>query len=181
MKDDSLYGLLAEFLNPETLVQAAADLHARGYRRIEGYTPYPVPGLAEALHFRPTPVPAIFLSGALLGGSGGYFMQWYASVISYPVNIGGRPLHSWPSFIPITFESTVLGGVLCGALGMILLNRLPRYHHPIFNVERFRAATSDGFFLGVETGDPKFETDQTTALLRELKATGVTEIPRGIR
>jgi hypothetical protein len=178
MKDDFAYGLLAEFPGPELLIRAVEELHAAGYRRIEAYSPYPVAGLAEALHFRPTLVPVIFLVGALATGSAGYFMQWYASVISYPINIGGRPLHSWPSFIPITFESTVLGGVLCGALGMILLNRLPRYHHPIFNLERFRAASSNAFFLCVETGDPKFDAKGTTDLLYRLKATEVMEVPR---
>jgi hypothetical protein len=171
------HGLLAEFESPEALVRAVEKLHADGYRRIEGYTPYPVRGLAEALRFRPVSIPAIFLVAALLSGAAGYFMQWYASVVAYPLNIGGRPLHSWPSFIPITFESTILGGVLCGALGMIVLNKLPRYHHPISNVERFRAASSDGFFLCIEATDPKFESGRTTDLLRSLHATEVTEIP----
>jgi hypothetical protein len=172
-----LYGLLAEFDGPKALVEAMKQLRESGYRRLEGYSPYPVRGLPEALHFRPTSIPAIFLVAALLGGSAGYFMQWYASVISYPVNIGGRPLHSWPSFIPITFESSILGGVLCGAFGMIVLNKLPRYHHPVSNVERFRAATSDGFFLCVEAADPKFESGPTAELLRSLGAVAVTEIP----
>ena len=171
------HGLLAEFSGPEPLVRAAKKLHAAGYRRIEGYTPYPVPGLPEAIHFRPVSIPVIFLVAALLSGFAGYLMQWYASVIAYPLNIGGRPLHSWPAFIPITFESAILGGVLGGAFGMIVLNRLPRYHHPISNVERFRAASSDGFFLCIEATDPKFESGPTTDLLRSLEAIAVTEIP----
>ncbi len=175
---ENVYGMLAEFEGPTSLVAAAKRLHEEGYRRIEGYTPYPVPGLAEAIHFRPTPIPVIFLAGALLAGSAGYFMQWYAAVVAYPLNIGGRPLHSWPSFIPITFESAILGGVLCGAFGMIALNRLPRYHHPIAEVERFRAATSDGFFLCVKASDPKFDRDLTPDLLRHLQALEVTKIPR---
>ncbi len=174
----NVYGILAEFEGPAPLIAAAKRLHEEGYRKIEGYTPYPVPGLAEAIHFRPTPIPVIFLVAALLAGSAGYFMQWYAAVVAYPLNIGGRPLHSWPSFIPITFESAILGGVLCGAFGMIALNRLPRYHHPISEVERFRAATSDGFFLCVKATDPKFDRDLTPDLLRHLKAFAVTEVPR---
>ena len=176
--DSPPYGLLAEFETPAALVRAMAKLRDDGYCRIEGYTPFPVPGSAEALRFRPWGVPAIFLSAAIFGGAAGYFMQWYAAVVSYPLNIGGRPLHSGPSFIPITFESSILAGVLIGALSMLLLNRLPRYHHPVANVERFRAATSDGFFLCVEADDPKFDADRTTALLRDLSALDVTEIPR---
>ena len=175
-KSETVYGLLAEFAGPTPLVQAAKQLRIEGYRQVEGYTPYPVPGLAEAFCFRPTAVPAIFLVAALISGASGYFMQWYAAVIGYPYNIGGRPMHSWPAFIPITFEMTVLGGVLCGAFGMIALNRLPRYHHPISNVERFRAASSDGFFLCIEAADPKFNREQTTELLCRLDAREVTEI-----
>ncbi len=178
MTEPESYGLLAEFAGPDQLVQAARMLHECGYRRVESYSPFAVEGIPEAFHFRPTAVAVIFLASAVLGAAGGYFMQWYASVISYPENVGGRPLHSWPSFIPITFEMGVLGGVLGGILGMILLNRLPRYSHPVSNVERFRAASSDAFFLCVESSDAVFDLAKTTDFLRRCGATQVTEVPR---
>ena len=175
--EDPIYGILAEFAGPKEMVRAAKDLGAAGYCKVETYAPYPVEGMAEALNFRPSSIPLIFLIAGVLSAAAGYFMEYYASVISYPLNIGGRPLQSWPAFIPITFESAVLGGVLCGALGMILLNRLPRYHHPISNSPRFRAASSDAFFVCVEASDGRFERTITAGLLRQLGATAVTEVP----
>ena len=174
--DVSIYGLLAEFSGPEALLKAVAELRRRGFRRVESYTPYPVDGLAEALHFRPWPVALIFLIAGFSGAAGGFLMQLYASAVSYPENIGGRPLNSWPAFIPVTFEMGILGGVLCGVLGMLLLNRLPRYSHPVSNVERFRAASSDAFFLCVESTDPEFHSDATAFLLRDIGAIAVTEV-----
>ena len=174
----AIYGLLAEFAGPDELVHGATELRRAGYRRVESYSPFAVEGIPQALHFRPIAVAVIFLICGVLGASGGYFMQWYASVISYPINIGGRPLHSWPSFIPITFEMGVLGGVLGGVFGMLALNRLPRYSHPVSNVERFRAASSDAFFLCVEATDPRFHAGATAELLRGAGATHVTEVPR---
>ncbi len=177
MSDDKIYGLLAEFSGPDELVHGAQELEKQGYRRVESYTPFAVEGISEALHFRPTAVAVIFLVAAVLSAAAGYFMQWYASVISYPENIGGRPLHSWPSFIPITFEMGVLGGVLGGVVGMIFLNKLPRYSHPVSNVERFRAASSDAFFLCVEASDPRFQREMTKGVLRRCGAIQVTEVP----
>jgi hypothetical protein len=172
------YGLLAEFDGPKQLIHAAAELNRIGYTRVEAYAPYPVPGLPEALHFRPLAVPVIFLVAAVLSAAGGYFMQYYAAAIAYPLNVGGRPLQSWPSFIPITFEFAVLGGVLCGAFGMILLNRLPRYYHPVSNVERFRLASSDAFFLCVESADPRFEPEIVGGHLHRLGGKNISEVPR---
>jgi hypothetical protein len=177
MSEPSLYGILAEFASPEELVQAARELDAKGYKDVESYTPFAVDGVSEALHFRATSVAAIFLVAALLSASAGYLMQYYASVISYPENIGGRPLHSWPSFIPITFEMAVLGGVLGGVLAMLLLNGLPRYSHPLWNVDRFRAASSDAFFLCVKASDPSFQRTVTGNLLQDIGAFKVTEVP----
>ena len=175
-KEGARYGLLAEFDGPKALVKALEELHDRGFRRVESYTPYPVEGVPEALHFRPWPVPLIFLIAGVSGAGGGFLMQLYASAISYPENIGGRPLDSWPSFIPVTFEMGILAGVLCGVLGMLMLNQLPRYHHPVSNVARFRAASSDGFFLCVEAEDPNFEAGTTTFLLREIGAIEISEV-----
>jgi len=177
MSDDEIYGLLAEFPDPEHLVQAVKELGKAGYRRVESYSPYAVEGIPEALHFRPFSVAVIFLVASVLSAAAGYFMQYYAAVISYPENIGGRPLHSWPSFIPITFEMGVLGGVLGGVFGMIFLNKLPRYSHPVSNVERFRAASSDAFFLCVESSDPLFQRETTGGVLRRAGAIQVTEVP----
>jgi hypothetical protein len=176
--ESSPYGLLAEFEDTKDLLHAIRELRTKGYTRVESYTPYPVEGLAEALHFRPWAVPLIFLIASVLSAAAGYFMQYYASVIAYPLNVGGRPLQSWPSFIPITFESAVLGGVLSGVFGMIVLNRLPRYSHPISNVERFRAASSDAFFLCIESTDPRFQLEMTAGLLQRIGAVEVTEVPR---
>jgi hypothetical protein len=178
MSDPEIYGVLAEFSGPEELVRGAEELDRAGYRRVESYSPFAVDGVSEALHFRPFAVAVIFLICGVLGASGGYFMQYYASVISYPENIGGRPLQSWPSFIPITFEMGVLGGVLGGIFGMLVLNKLPRYSHPVSNVKRFRAASSDAFFLCVEATDPRFHPNQTAELLRHAGAIKVTEVPK---
>ncbi len=177
MNDDKIYGLLAEFSGPDELVNGLRELGKRGYSRVESYTPFAVEGVSEALHFRPTAVAIVFLVAAVLSAAAGYFMQWYAAVISYPENIGGRPFHSWPSFIPITFEMGVLGGVLVVVFGMIILNKLPRYSHPVFNVDRFRAASSDAFFLCVESSDPRFELGTTKEALRRCGAIQVTEVP----
>jgi hypothetical protein len=178
MNDATPYGLLAEFSGPDPLVSAAHALRQEGYRRVESYTPFAVEGMPEALDFRPWAVAAIFLVAAVSSAAAGYLMQVYASVISYPQNIGGRPLDSWPSYIPITFEMGVLGCVLGGVLGMIVLNRLPRYSHPVSNVARFAAASSDAFFLCVEASDPRFELKETGDFLRRCGATLVTEVPR---
>jgi phage shock protein PspC (stress-responsive transcriptional regulator) len=171
------YGLLAEFAGPDDLVRGAREMGRAGYTEVESYSPFGVEGIAQALHFRPTAVAVIFLISGVLGAAGGYFMQYYASVISYPENVGGRPLHSWPAFIPITFEMGVLGGVLGGIFGMLVLNRLPRYSHPVSNVERFRAASSAAFFLCVEANDPRFHPYLTAELLRQAGAIRVTEVP----
>ena len=177
MSDDKIYGLLAQFPDPKHLVHAAEELNKVGYSRVESYTPFAVEGIAAALRFRPFSVAVIFLVAALLSAGAGYFMQYYASVIAYPENVGGRPPQSWPSFIPITFELGVLGGVLGGVFGMLLLNRLPRYSHPVSNVKSFLGASSDAFFLCVEASDPHFQRELTAGLLRRIGATEVTEVP----
>lgn len=176
MSDKPLYGLLAEYPDPESLVSAAKRLREAGYLRLETYSPFPVEGVPAALGFKPVAVPVVFLVAALFGAAGGFLMQYYAAVITYPINVGGRPFNSWPSFVPITFELGVLGGVVFGVLGMILLNKLPRYSHPVFNVERFRAASSDAFFLCVEANDPQFDREATAALLLRNGAIQVTEV-----
>jgi hypothetical protein len=151
-----IYGILAEFDNPEDLVEAARQARQAGYRKMDAYTPFPVEGLNEALDLGRTWVPLLVLIGGLIGAAVGYFLQYYISVIDYPINIGGRPLHSWPAFIPVTFEMTVLVAGLFAVLGMLALNGLPMPYHPVFNVRSFSLATHDRFFLCIEAGDPKF-------------------------
>ncbi len=167
---------MAEFDQPEALVEAARRAHEAGYRRMDAFTPLPIEGLSEALGFHRTRLPFVVLVGGIFGCAGGFFLQYYASVISFPLNIGGRPYNSWPSFIPITFEMTILVSALTVVLGMLALNGLPMPYHPVFNVPRFELATRDRFFLCIEARDPKFDLEKTKQLLAELKAHGVYEI-----
>jgi hypothetical protein len=180
MKDDRLiYGLLAEFDDPDELLEAATRARASGYRRLDAYSPFPIEGLADALGRKPRGVPFLFLAGGIVGGLGGYFMQWYAMGVYYPLNIGGKPLNSWPMFIPITFELTVLCSALCGFFGTLLLNSCLELYHPVFNVARFRQhASRDRFFLCIESCDPKFDGAATREFLRRLNATEVEEVER---
>lgn len=171
-----LYGLLAEFMAPETLVAAARAARAAGYRRMEAYSPYPVAGLAEALHYRRTFIPSIALVAGLLGCSGGFYMQYYMNAVDYALNVGGRPLNSWPAWIPITFELTVLSAVLATVIGMFALNGLPRLHHPLFSDAGFELSTRDRFFLCIEAADPKFDRQATKGFLQALQACEVRDV-----
>jgi len=176
--ENPLFGLLARFEDPEALLEAARKVTAAGYRRAEAYTPFPVDGVAEALGFHRTPIPTLALLGAAILGGGGFFMMWFANVIHLPWNIGGRPMNSWPAFIPITFELSVLGAAVTAVLSMLILNRLPEPSHPIFNVDAFRAASIDRFFICIESDDPKFDPVETRNLLESLAPGAVTEVPR---
>ncbi len=169
-------GVMAEFDTPQKLVEAADKTYAAGYRRINAYSPLPVEGLAEALGFSRSNVPRLTLLGGLLGCSGGFFMQYWMSAVSYPLNIGGRPLNSWPAFIPVTFECTILGAALFAVLGMLALNKLPQPHHSVFNAPRFGLASNDRFFLCIEANDPKFDRVQAAQFLESLKAHDVVEV-----
>jgi len=172
-----VYGLLAEFDNPTDLLRAVRGARHDGYRNMDAYTPYPVEDLAEALGFHHTRVPMVIFVGGLLGCVGGYLMQYYCAAVSYPVNVGGRPLNSWPSFIPVTFEMTVLLAALAGVFGLLALCGLPRPHHPLFNVPRFALASRDRFFLCIEAIDPRFDREATRHYLAGLHAREVTEVP----
>lgn len=174
----NLYGLLAEFDDPNELVAASHHVLAAGYRRFDAYSPFPVHGLADAVGFYKTRISLVVLVGGILGGVGGYIMQYWMTVIDYPINVGGRPLHSWPSFLPATFECTILLAALSGVLGMLALNGLPRPHHPLFNVPEFDRASSDRFFLCVEARDPQFHEETTRKLLESLKPVGVFDVPQ---
>ncbi len=171
-----IYGLMAEFASADALVEAAHQVHKAGFQKVDAYTPYPIEAVSEALELPRSKVPLLVLVGGLLGGLGGYMLQYWSQVIRYPMNIGGRPVHSWPSFIVPTFECTILGAALTAVVGMILLNGLPLPYHPVFNVPRFALASRDRFFLVIEAVDPKFDSDATRSFLADLNASEVSEV-----
>jgi hypothetical protein len=172
-----VYGLMAEFHAPEQIVKAAEAVYAAGYRKVDAYTPYPMEEVLDALHLHDTHVPKLALAGGLLGLVGGYGLQYWSMVIEYPMNIGGRPVHSWPAFIVPTFETTVLLAALATVVGMLLLNGFPQPYHPVFNVKSFATASRDRFFLCVESRDPRFDARTTRELLAGLGAADVSEVP----
>lgn len=176
MSSKPIYGLLAEFETPEQILAAARLTHEAGYNKIDAFTPIPVEGLAETIGFSWTSLPIVVFIGGLLGGMTGFGMCWYANVISFPLDIGGKPLNSWPAWIPITFELTILGGALAATFGMLAMNGLPTPYHPVFNVSRFALATTDRFFLCIKARDKKFDLAQTRAFLEGLHPHGVFEI-----
>jgi len=159
MKRVPIYGLMAEFDTPSDLVTAARQTHQAGYQKLDAYTPFPVEGLAEEIGFTKNGVPLVVLIGGILGGLSGYALQYWVSAISYPINVGGRPYHSWPAFIVVTFEMTILFAGLAAVFGMLALNGLPMPYHPVFNVPRFAFATKDRFFLIIFSTDPKYRTE----------------------
>jgi hypothetical protein len=173
-----LYGLLAEFESPTALVQAARSAHEAGYRRMDAYAPFPIEGLPEALGFHRTKMPMLILIGGIVGALSGFALQYYCNVISYPLNVGGRPLNSWPSWIPVTFELTVLIASLTAVLGLLALCGLPMPYHPLFHVPRFNRATRDAFFLCIESADPRFERTETRNFLTGLNPREISEVPQ---
>lgn len=175
-EETKLYGLMAEFEEHDELLEAARRAYAEGYRRMDGYSPFPIEGLAEALGHEYTAIPLFTLAGGIIGGLGAYFMEWIAMARLYPLNVGGRPYNSWPNFIPITFELTVLIASVSAFAGVFILNKLPEPHHPVFNVPEFERASIDRFFLCIEADDPKFDLAKTRKFLESLKAQKVTEV-----
>jgi hypothetical protein len=171
-----IYGLLAEFGDPNALVDAARRTHQEGYRRVDAYSPFPIEELVHALELRPTRLPLLVLIGGVVGGLTGYLMQYYSAVIDYPFNIGNRPLNSWPMFIPVTFEMTILVAAFTAVLGMLALNGLPMPYHPVFNVPGFALASRDRFFLLIEARDVKFDLESTRSFLQGLGAREVNEV-----
>jgi len=171
-----IYGLMAEFETPDQLLDATEKAYQAGYRKMDAYSPYPIEGLADALRVRNTRLPLIVLAGGIIGAVVGYGMQYYASVWAYPLNVGGRPLHSWPSFIPVTFELMILLAAFAAVFGMFALNGLPQPYHPVFNVPNFELASRSHFFLCIEARDPVFDREETRLFLHSLGAKEVVEI-----
>jgi hypothetical protein len=170
------YGVMAEFESPSTLVNAARAATDHGFKKLDVYTPFPIEELSDILHLHNNRLPLIVLLGAIAGGLLGYLLQYFVTVIYFPINIGGRPLHSWPSYIIITFELTILLGCLSAVLGMLALCRLPMPHHPVFNVPKFESVSRDRFFLCIEAADPLFDVVATYDFLTALEAREVTEV-----
>jgi hypothetical protein len=175
-KRSPVYGLMAEFDDPNALVAAAHLARLEGYRRMDAYSPFPIEELHEALALPHTRLPLIVLIGGLVGCIGGYALQYWASAVAYPLNVGGKPLHSWPAFIPITFECTILVAALSAVFGMLALNGLPMPYHPVFNVPRFALASRNRFFLCIESRDTKFDLEGTRYFLESLNPREVSTV-----
>ena len=171
-----LYGLMAEFDTPTEVVEAARSAYEEGYRSMDAYSPYPIEELSEAIGFHRNRLPLIVLIGGIVGCVGGFALCYWASAITYPLNIGGRPLNSWPAFIPVTFETTILVAALSAVFGMLALNGLPQPYHPVFNVPSFETASRNHFFLCIESKDPKFDPEATRAFLESLGPREVTDV-----
>ena len=175
-RSPSIHGLMAEFQDPNALLAATYRAHYEGYRAMDAYSPFPIEELHKALGSRHTRLPLLVLVGGVFGCLGGYLLQYWASAIAYPVNVGGRPLHSWPAFIPVTFECTILAAALFAVLGMLALNGLPMPYHPVFNVARFALASRNRFFLCIEAKDPNFDLEATRRFLETLGPRGVATV-----
>jgi len=175
---ENIHGLMAEFSRDEEIRTAARRAFDQGYRHMDAFTPFPIDGLAAILGRKKSPVPLFVLLAGVIGGTGGYFMEWYAMSRSYPIDVGGRPLNSWPAFIPITFELTILSAAITAILAMFILNRLPQPYHPVFNAPHFKRASTDKFFLCIEATDPKFDLEETKMFLASLKPESIAEVAK---
>jgi hypothetical protein len=174
--DARLYGLVAEFDSPQALMDGVKEAYEHGYRQMDAYSPFPIEGLAEAMGFTYNRLPLLVLVGGIVGLFGGYGLAYWTSVIDYPINVAGRPFHSWPAFLPVTFETTVLFAAFTAVLGMLALNGLPQPHHPVFNAPNFALASKDRFFLVIEATDLLFDRDKTRQFLEGLEARQVSEV-----
>jgi hypothetical protein len=172
----ALYGIAAEFDTSEALLRAARAAHLQGYTRMDAYSPFPIEGMAEVVARHPNPMPRIMFLGGLAGALTGYGLQYYCAVIAYKINVAGRPYHSWPSFIPVTFELTILFSAISGLIGMLAVNGLPKPWHPIFSTPHFERATRDGFFLCIESDDPRFDPHVVRRFLSQQGAKEVHDV-----
>ena len=171
-----LHGVMAEYATPADVIAAAKAVRAAGWKKVDAYTPFPIEALNDVLDLHHSKVPLVVLCGGILGGIAGYGMQYWMSVINYPLNIGGRPFHSWVAFIPPTFETTVLFAGIFAVVGMIVLNGLPRPYHPVFNAPRFTAASRDRYFLMILARDPRFRAGDTFRFMETLGASLVSDV-----
>jgi hypothetical protein len=177
-KQTRLHGIMAEFASADELVSAVRKTRAAGFRRLDAYAPFPVEELPDALGLGRSPIPFIMAAGGFAGAALGYGMQYYATVISYPMNIGGRSLPAWPALIPVSFELTIFGAFLGGLLSLLVAWQLPEVYHPVFNHPDFRRASQDRFFLCIESSDGKFEPLRTAAYLATLRPISVQEVKK---
>lgn len=175
---ENLYGVMGEFAEPEQLLHAARAAYQAGYRKMDAYSPYAVEGVAEAIGFHKTRVPLVVLLGGIAGAVTAYGMQWYSAAISYPLNVGGRPLHSWPAFVPITFELTILFAAIAGLVGMLAKNGLPKPYHPVFNAPEFKLASQTRFFLCIEANDHVFKAEEVREFFLSLGPVRVLEVEK---
>ncbi len=173
----AIHGVMAEFETPQAILAATRRARRAGYRDMDAYTPYAVEGLAAELGLPRTRVPFVVFCAGLAGAAAGFFMQYWAAAVNYPVNVGGRPYNSWPVFIPVTFEVMVLVASFAALFGMLFLNGLPRPHHPVFNVPQFARSSQDRFFLCIEATDPQFDREGTRQFLAGLGPVDVVEVP----
>jgi hypothetical protein len=172
-----IFGIAAQFDSPEAIVEAAERVHQHGYVRVDAFTPFPIEELSDIVFPRPSKIPLIMLLGGIIGGATGFFgLQLFSMSVHFPFNVGGRPLNSWPLFIPVTFELTVLISSFFGVIGLLILNGLPRLHHPMFGVAGFERASVDRFFLLIERSDPQFDQTNIRQLLAEVQAESVVEV-----
>jgi len=172
-----LHGVMGQFPNAQSLMHAAHEIKTRGYIKTDAFSPFPIEGLHEALGGKRTKIPMIVFFSGLFGGTFAFSVETFANVVHYPLIIGGKPYYSWPAFIPITFELTVLFAAFSAAISMILLNRLPELYHPVFNIDNFRTASRDGFFLLIKSTDPSFDLEGSKQVLAKAGATQVYEVP----
>jgi hypothetical protein len=170
------FGLMAEFEKEEDFIQATRRVTAEGYHKLDAYSPYPIHEILDILHLHHNKLPKIVLIGGITGAVTGMGMEWFASVIHYPWNIGGKPLFSWPMFLPVAYELTILFAAFGAVFGLIALNGLPMPYHPVFNVPSFDRATDDRFFICIESGDPKFDLEKTKSFLEGLKPVSVSRV-----
>jgi hypothetical protein len=170
------WGIMGEFTSAEALVKAAHAVHEAGYKNMDAYSPVPIEELHHALGLPTTKLPALVLLGGIIGGISGFILENWVSIFAYPLNIGGKPLYSWPAFIPVTYECTILGAALTAVFGMLALNGLPQPYHPMFNAKRFAMASRDRFFICIEATDPKFDPQHTRQFLEGIGAREVTTV-----